>query len=46
MIKYAAKIDALSNFEKIGRALFHQINLMKRSQTKLKSLRVKKKLQK
>ena len=32
--------------KKIGRVLFHQINLMKKSQSKLKSPRVKKKLQK
>ena len=35
-----------SNFEKMGRVLFHQINLMKKSQSKLKLPRVKKKLRK
>ena len=33
-----------SNIEKIGRILFYQINLMKKSQSKLKSPRVKKEL--
>ena len=35
-----------SNFEKIGRVLFYQINLMTKSQSRLKSPRVKKKLRK
>ena len=53
MITYTAKFDTFyliksvgSNFEKTGRVLFHQINLMKKSQSKLKSPRVKKKLRK
>ena len=33
-----------SNFEEIGRALFHQINLMNKNQLKSKFPRVKKKL--
>ena len=47
---YTAKSDtflfgqiSLIKFCKIGRVLFHQINLMKKSQSKLKSPRVKKK---
>ena len=35
-----------SNFENIGRVLFRQIILMKKSQSTLKSPRAKKKLQK
>ena len=35
-----------SNFEKIEHFLFHQINLMKKSQSKLKSPHVKKKITK
>ena len=45
---YIARFDTFliksvgSNFEKIGRVLFHQINLTKKSQSKLKFPRVKK----
>ena len=35
-----------SNFEKVGRVLFYQINLMKKRQSKFKFLRAKKKLRK
>ena len=50
---YKVKFDAilfdkisLIKFWKIGRVLFHQINLMKKSQSKLKTLHLKEKLQK
>ena len=33
-----------AKFEKIGRALFHQINLMEKTQSKLKFPRVQEKL--
>ena len=39
------RIFVWSNFEKIGRVVFHQIFLMKKSQSKLKSPRVKTKIQ-
>ena len=38
--------NQLDQIEKIGRVLFHQINLMKKSQSKLKFPRVKNKLRK
>ena len=40
------QISLIKFWEKRGRVLFHQINLMKNSQSKLKSPRVKKKLRK
>ena len=46
MTRFCLITSVGSNFEKIGRVLFHKINLMKKSQSKLKFSCVKKKLRK